>query len=322
MFKKRICALALCAVMTVGAAVPAGAEVYSASVVQELGATTKAVEWNGKTALKAGKSYVVSKNVTVSKKITIPSGTTVTVKNGAKLWVSSKGKLLIKGTLTVNKGATLAVTGTLYEYKAKKLNVSGAMNFGTKSKITLNGNVTVKSTGTVKGTPKAISVGQYAAVTVKGKNSSEKFAKAIEIGAVEKVIGTFFTKSICRSDLYGAMTAVYPADYIKKLDEMFVAAGSSLKDYCKLQAENMKADAKDDVFGEFYGDKTANVEVSVTKTTDITKSLTAEQKAVAKEICGGADKAYSVEAVLSVGMVDDKVTIAVIEKDGKWYLLG
>ncbi|MGN1118777.1 MAG: hypothetical protein ACI4Q4_00365, partial [Oscillospiraceae bacterium] len=162
MLKKRICALALCAVMAVGAAVPAGAEVYSASVVQELGATAKAVEWNGKTALEAGKSYTVSKNVTISKKVTIPSGTTVTVKNGAKLWVSSKGSLYVKGKLKTESGSTLAITGKLYEYSGKVISVSGAMNLSSKAKVTINGKFTVNSKGTVKGEPNSLTVGSKA----------------------------------------------------------------------------------------------------------------------------------------------------------------
>ena len=57
-----------------------------------------------------------------------------------------------------------------------------------------------------------------------------------------------------------------------------------------------------------------------------TKTLSAEEKAAAKEICGGADKAYTVTGVMSISIndevTDEEFTVKVIGKDGKWYMLG
>ena len=144
MFKKTTAAIILSAVIMAGSSVSAFAETpVQTVVVEQEYAASAAKTWDGKAALKAGQKYVIKKNVTVSGKVTLPKGTTLTVKKGAKLTIGSKGALTVKGTLSVKSGATLAVSGTLTTAKGSKLIDAGTIKFAKTAKVTLGGKLTV-----------------------------------------------------------------------------------------------------------------------------------------------------------------------------------
>lgn len=319
MFKK-IAALVLCAALSVGASAAVSAQdVGTAAITRELGAA-KAVEWNGKTALKANTSYTVSKNVTVSKKVTIPSGATVVVKKGAKLWVSSKGTLNVKGTLKAEAGSNIAVSGKLYEYRSKIISVSGTMSFGSKSDVTINGRLTINAKGVVKGTPKSLSVGKNAVITVKGKNSCAKLAKAVEQADIEKMIAEFAKTALVDGDIYGALEKAYPASCIKYIDDLYVAAGASLREYCDEFARLYFAELEES--GIKQKDIT-DVTCAVTKLTDSTSEMPAEEKEQLELIYGKVSKICTAEADLTLfaktGNQTESLTVVVAQVDGKWY---
>lgn len=326
MIKSRIAAALLCGVIAVSTAVCAAAEpVYTAAVAQEQGATVYA--WNGKTALKAGRSYAITKDVTISKKVTIPKGTTLTVRNGAKLWISTNGTLVNKGTLTVAKGGTLAVSGKLNVGEpeaAGTLNVSGKMNFGTKSAVTVYGKVSVKSTGVVSKKPKTIYVGDTAKVTITGKDANGAFTNAVSQRDLRVAVGKYYTTAISKADLYGAITAAYPKAYTDKLNSELSAAGTTLKDFC---ADYGKVLAGVEDADSYYGSEDYTWELSINKLV-ATSALTAGQKAAAELISGTAGyKAYSLSGVISAvydGTADaqEEISMKVILSGGKWYMLG
>lgn len=164
---KKIFAALLCAAMLATATVPAYAELQTSVVMNRL-AASPTIEWDGKSELEAGKKYMISKNVTVSKKVTIPSGCVLTVKKGAKLWVSAKGALYVKGTLNVKKGGILAVSGVMKLYSGKKLTSYGEVRFGSKSDITLGGRFTAKSGSLVTGEPYKLTLGKNLKLTLDG----------------------------------------------------------------------------------------------------------------------------------------------------------
>lgn len=320
---KKITALVLCAALSVSASAAVSAQdVCTATITQELGAA-KAVEWNGKTALKANTSYTVSKNITVSKKVTIPAGTTVVVKKGAKLWVSTKGTLNVKGTLKAEAGSNIAVSGKLYEYKSKTISISGTMSFGSKSDVTINGKLAINAKGVVKGTPKSLSVGPNAVITVKGKNSCAKLAKAVEQADIEKMMAAFGKTALVDGDIYGALEKAYPASYIKYIDALFAAEGTSLKEYC-------------DEFAQLYFAELANsgvkqknitgVSCAVKKLTDSTSDLSAAEKEQLELTYGKISKIYTAEADLTLsaktGNQTESLTVKVAQVGGKWYMLG
>ena len=321
MFKK-ITALLLSGALMAGmttAFAESPAPVQTAQTVREYAA--KAAEWNGKTAMKAGKSYVVSKNLTISKKVTLPKGAALTVKNGAKLTIGAKGTLNVKGTLTVKSGAALAVSGKLYEYKTGKLTVSGTASLGKKSNVTINGKLTVGSTGVIKGTPRALTLARVAATSIKGRNTCAKLAAAIENNAINALLTDFFTLSLVDGDFYGAVKRAYPASYVEFLDGLFREEGLSLREYCTKYGEALKQQYADEGF-----DLTSVTEVSVkiNKTTTISS---AKLKNYAALLSGATpDKGYAVNMTLTAktanGTKTDTSDVTCVMADGEWYLIG
>lgn len=329
MFKKKICALALCAVLSAGAVMPAYAEeVYTASVTQELAASS-AVEWNGKTELKAGQKYVVTKNVTISKKITVPSGTSLTVKNGAKLWVNTKGSLYIKGTVTVAEGATLAVSGKLYQYKGKKLTVNGTLSMGTKSSVTLNGKFTAGAKSVVKGEPKTLSVGENAVVKLNGKCTSKKLNKAVapadnsDDEAVKQVLTEAVEAMVVKGDYAKAVEVMIPAGALEAIKAEYAAEESEM-DFDS--AMTMVSAMLMLIFTQELGGMPEKVEITELKTEYIDPAslelsdFAAEYYKNIENACkiSGKYKLTCGENTLEQELGEDGTMVKV---DGKWYFL-
>lgn len=193
-------AAAIAATISVPAAAQENPPVYSAVEVRELSATYYA--WNGKTPLKAGRNYAVTGSVKVSKNITIPEGTKLTVMNGARLWVTSKGALNINGTLTVKKGGVLAVTNRLSVGESGSLGVSGEIRFNAAAKAALSGKVRKSAVGAVSGMPAELS----------GLGAKALFPQ--EFSDIESIVGMFYQNDI------GAALLNQPQSVVDWFDEM------------------------------------------------------------------------------------------------------
>ncbi len=320
MFRKIIAAV-LSAVMAVSClTAAAGAEeMQTASVMREYGAT--AVRWNGKSELQAGKTYAITSNVTISKKVVIPSGTTLIVMKNAKLWVSSKGSLYVKGKLSIRSGCTLAVTGTLYQYKGKSIQNYGEIRFSNKANVTLNGKTTVYADGAVTGTPKKLSVGPNADIVCKGENGCKKLDIYIDRTAIETRLDSFFTKAIQKSDMYGAVKTVMNAAYIKAMDEAMTSLGTTFEQFCKAFGEEYTVS-----LGEENIDpkKVKSIDVKIT---EIEAELPEEElKTIADTYYNGYDKCFEVEFEVTVKTdthtYTEETEATVIRQNGKWYMLG
>lgn len=278
-------------------------------------------EWNGKTALKSGKSYTVSKNVTISKTFSLPKNSTITVKNGAKLWISTAGKLNLKGTINVEKGGILAVSGTLYQYSSGKLNISGELRFGDKAKVTLNGKTAVKSTGTAKGNPKTLSVGKNPTFTVSGKISSAKLSEAVNKNGIGKMLSGYFKTCLCEQKIEKAVRTAFPKSYVAFLEKGLSEADSSLAEYCSLFAEALSESLK---ASGISTENIKNITANVKSITDITDKLTAEQQEI-KKIYGNVTKVYEAAFTVkyntgSAGTESVEYKLNVAQIGSKWYI--
>lgn len=341
------------AALLVGAAIMAAptaiafAESVPQTVVveQQLGASATKT-WDGKSALKAGQNYVLKKSVTLSKKVEIPKGTTLTLNKGVKLGISAKGSLYIRGTLAMKSGSTLSVSGKLYTYSGSKISDTGAIKLNTnKATVTIGGTLAVNKGGTISGTPKSIKLGKNAKVTIKGTNSCKKLAALLgadsELEKDKKAIAEKITAIeetvLLRGDLYGAMEMAYPEAVLKRTEEEFKAMMAELDETGEYADMTVK-----DFYNQLYtgllkpmidqAGTIKSVKATVVKLTDCLNSLSDEEKAFFAD-CGTITKAYIAELKSDVDMdvnpgkedyivLDESMEIRVVNIGGEWYFSG
>ena len=338
MFKKAM-AFILSAVIMAGASTAAFAESapQTITVEQEYGASA-AKTWDGKSAMKAGQSYVLKKNVTIKSKVTLPKGATLTVNKGVTLTIGAKGTLTVKGKLVVKSGATVTVSGKLVTAKGSTVSDSGTIKLTkNKANVTIGGKFVINKGGKITGAPKAISLGDSAKVTVKGTNSCKKLQTLLKGAAndvkadtaeIEKLLDTYVKKAL-KGDVYGAVTEVMPEDYIKQADaEIQEQYGVTLEEFLNTYlVEMLKAYGVDT---DELAKQVDSVSIKVTKLTDCLKDLTADQKAILSG-CGKITKAYIAEIGANIDgaaenipglLVNDGAEATVAYAGGKWYIVG
>ncbi len=312
--KKIIAAFVLGAVLSTSAPLAVYAE-NTASVTQEYAAS--ATVWNGKTALKSGKSYVVTGNITISKDMVIPAKTTVTVKSGAKLWISSKGSLTVKGTLKVQDKANIAVTGKLALSVGKNISNSGTIKFSAKSTAVINGRMTINKAGVVSGKPKSLSLGRKAVVTVKGRNNCAKLVSAVEKRDITSVLTEMYSAALVDEDFYKSISCVYTDEYIKTADAYLKEQGSSMKEQCRAFGEELKNSVAAET-----SEKITSAAVTVSSVKDITGKVSADDKALIDALYSKYDKVYDVSASLKLNKTKNggKFTALAVLCGGRWYI--
>ena len=339
MFKKAM-AFILSAVIMAGASTAAFAESapQTITVEQEYGASA-AKTWDGKSAMKAGQSYVLKKSVTIKSKVTLPKGATLTVNKGVTLTIGAKGALTVKGKLVVKSGATVTVSGKLVTAKGSTVSDSGTIKLTkNKANVTIGGKFVINKGGKITGAPTAISLGDSAKVTVKGTNSCKKLQALLKGAAndvkadtaeIEKMLNTYVRKAF-KGDVYGAVTEVMPEDYIKQADaEIQKQYGVTLEEFLNTYlVEMLKAYGVDT---DELAKQADSVSVKVIKLTDCLKDLTADQKAILSG-CGKITKAYiaeikaeidgSVEDIPGLSVNDGGAEATVAYAGGKWYIVG
>ncbi|MFR0872114.1 MAG: hypothetical protein ACLSG5_12450 [Oscillospiraceae bacterium] len=346
MFKKTTAAIILSAVIMAGSSVSAFAETPVQTVVVEQECGFAAKTWDGKAALKAGQKYVIKKNVTVSGKVTLPKGTTLTVKKGAKLTIGSKGALTVKGTLSVKSGATLAVSGTLTTAKGSKLTDAGTIKFAKTAKVTLGGKLTVSKTGKVTGAPKSIKLAKTGSAAITGTNSCKKLAALLSTAAdstkdtlaqdkkeVETFLNNVADSVIKDGSVYSAIKMAVPADYFKQTEDEFNAYTKTLdpSDEAYGMTFEQFIDALLSAQIESITNSVQSIKISVADLSDCKSKLTADQKQMYAN-CGDIAKAYIAKIKSDVTFkpgadtsgynTDDLGEITVVNAGGNWYIAG
>ncbi len=339
MFKKAA-AFILGAFIMTGASVTAFAQEAPQTVVvqREYGASA-AKTWDGKSEMKAGKSYVLKKNVTITGTVTIPKGATLTLNSGVKLGIGAKGTLNVKGKLAIKSGATLSVTGNLVIYKGGTVSDSGSIKLTkNKANVTLGGKLVVNKGGAISGTPKSIDLGSSGKVTIKGSNTCKKLKALIsgaadnstlesDKAAIEDMFNKYMNKAL-NGDIYGALKDIYPENVFAELEESFKEYGINLDEY--LNSYLVSLMEQNGVDMNEIAAAADSVKVKVTKLTDCLSKLTDEQKSLLDGV-GDITKAYTavlnVEADgasydLSQYISTEDSTITAAYAGGKWYVIG
>lgn len=321
------------------------APIQTATVQQELAASSVKT-WDGKTALKAGESYVLKKSVTISKKVEIPKGTTLTLNKGVKLGIAAKGSLYIRGTLELKSGSTLSVSGKLYTYSGSKISDTGAIKLNTnKANVTIGGTFTVNKGGSVSGTPKTIKLGKKAKVTVKGKNTCKKLAALLNTDstleqdkkAIADKIAAIEESVLIKGDLYGAMELAYPEAVLNNMNEEFKSAIAEMDqngEYANMTVKEFINEMYKNLIKPMMDEAGTikSVKATVNKLTDCLNSLTDEEKEMFAD-CGKITKAYIAELKYDIDMdanpnsavdvsTNETMEVRVANIGGEWYLLG
>lgn len=317
--KKRMLAALLCAAVMGTTGLSASAALTETVVMRELNAS--AAEWNGKTALQAGKEYVITKNVTVSKEVTVPANTKVTIKNGAKLWISSKGYLDVMGTVRIDKGGTLAVTGWL-SHRGKTIANYGALNFSPKSRVYLYSRFYNKPTGVIKGEPYILAIGKVN-ISPESRVNSEEFQEML----LKALCADVYNKAAIDKAMTAAVETALPPAMLTELERIFAADGNmSFEQFCKEFGDKFVRQFEDE-----YG-SIDRIGTDFIKVTDISQRLTDEEKALLNTYYKGYERVVSADVtlVLYVTMLSEydeptmlleDITVKAALVGTKWYLL-
>ncbi|MDE7193667.1 MAG: glycoside hydrolase family 25 protein [Oscillospiraceae bacterium] len=92
-------------------------------------------EWDGKTPMEVGQNYYISKSAKVSKKFSVPAGSTLVVCSGAELLIYKDNAFGVRGTLISEPDSKITVSGTITVYANAGLDVYGAFNTTVSSTV-------------------------------------------------------------------------------------------------------------------------------------------------------------------------------------------
>lgn len=316
---RRFAALAMCAVIAATTVVSVGAaDVQTAEVYREYEAAP--IVWNGTTSLKDNKSYVVTGEITVSSKITIPANTTLTVKKGARLTVSKKGSLIVDGRLNVNSGSSMIVFGTLKLNSGKRITSSGNLRFGSASTITLDGIFALNSGGTLQGEPKNFSTAVDSTLKIYGKNFCKKLAEVANERSLVSTFESMYTAAIIDNDIYSVVKTMVPLKARLEAEAIFKAEGSTLEAFCKDFGTQYQKDLK---AGGIDVSKINGISASISEVKDMSGSLTSDQMMNLMQNYPGYTKVVNAKMMIALeGTGKNETVEATMVLIGKnWYMM-
>ena len=120
-------------------------------------------EWNGKTPMEAGKNYYISQSAKVSKKFSVPAGSTLVVCSGAELLIYKDNSFGVRGTLISGPDSKITVSGTLTVFADAGLDVYGTFNTTVSSTIRVLSEMVIRhgAKAQISGTMNIYSDGMY-----------------------------------------------------------------------------------------------------------------------------------------------------------------
>ncbi len=311
--------MAMCALMAASTAVTAGAaDVQTAEVIREYAAAP--IVWDGVAALKDNSSYIVTGEVTVSSKITIPANTTLSVKKEARLTVSKNGTLIVDGRLNVNSGSSMIVFGTLKLNSGKRITSSGDFRFGSASSVTLDGIFALNSGGTLQGEPKDFSTAVDSTLKIYGKNFCQKVADVANERSLITTFDELYTAAIIDNDIYSVVKKLIPLNARLEAENIFKAEGSSLEAFCKAFGDQYQQELKADGIDV---SKITDISASISKVTDVTGKLTNDQIMQLYNYYPSYSKVVKAEMMIALeGTGKNEAVEATMVLIGKtWYIM-
>ena len=113
-------------------------------------AESQVIEWNGKSEILPGNTYIITDTVKLKKQVEIPDGAKLSVKDGGELKIYSKGGLIVNGELAVAKGGKLTNSGLITVKQKADFNIYGSFQSSVSATLKVSGNMTVYNKGTAE----------------------------------------------------------------------------------------------------------------------------------------------------------------------------
>ena len=109
--------------------------------------TTGWTEWDGSTKMQSGTNYYISKETKLRGNYSVPSGSRLLVKSGARLVIYKERSLNVRGILTVEPDAEVMTSGTLTVFEKAGLENYGSVKSSVSALVRISGDFINRSTG-------------------------------------------------------------------------------------------------------------------------------------------------------------------------------
>lgn len=110
-------------------------------------AERQVIEWDGKTEIESGNTYIVTEEIGLRDNIVIPDDAKLSVKEGGTLKIYKKGGLTVYGELAVSQGGTIFNSGSIVIKKNSAFNIYGLFQSSVNGKMNISGDMTVYRQG-------------------------------------------------------------------------------------------------------------------------------------------------------------------------------
>ena len=107
-------------------------------------------DWDGSSALRNNRTYVLSSSVEIEDSVVIPEDTVLTVRSGARLAVNDDAELVIEGGLNLQNGSALFTKGNVLVNEGGTLSTYGNVETSADAEIEINGLLDIRPGAEVK----------------------------------------------------------------------------------------------------------------------------------------------------------------------------
>ncbi len=147
-------------------------------------AERQVIEWDGKSKIEAGNTYIITETVKLREMFEIPEGAKLSVKNGGELKIYKNGGLTVRGELAVAKGGKLVNSGEISVKKKSEFNIYGTFQSSVSGTLKVSGDMTVYNQGTAEISSKVL-LYKSSYVYIKGETDFYKSSDTTLSGAIK-----------------------------------------------------------------------------------------------------------------------------------------
>lgn len=140
-------------------------------------------EWDGSSALRNNRTYVLSSSAAIEESLVIPEDTVLTLREGASLVLTDGAELVIEGGLNLQGGSSLFSNGNVLVEESGTLSVYGSVEAGAEAELEINGLLDIQPAAEVKLYSRNV-FGKSGLVTVGGQLLLERDSETAQEGAL------------------------------------------------------------------------------------------------------------------------------------------